>query len=65
MSVSEARSLCCGNYSAMKDNRFIGKAKYLKMKSKTLSKMMNGQNNSVAPLYSSLFRIGDSVFSYN
>lgn len=64
MSISDAKALCNG-FNATQNNRFMSKAKYLKMKSETLSKMMNGNNTSVDALYSSLFRVGDSVFSCN
>lgn len=64
MTTSEAKDLCCGRI-AVRSNRFMSKAKYLKMKSETLSKMMNCKNTNVSALYSSLFRVGDSVFSCN
>lgn len=64
MTTSEAKDLCCGR-TTMRNNRFMSKAKHLKMKSETLSKMMNGKITSVDALYSDLFRVGDSVFSRN
>lgn len=64
MTTSDTKALCNG-FNVTQNNRFMSKAKYLKMKSETLSKMMNGKNTSFNALYSGLFKVGDSVFSCN
>lgn len=65
MTVSQAKKICNGGTNPIMD-RFSSKARYLKMKSKSMSNIVNGNiDNDMKSILNSIFKIGDFAISHN
>ena len=65
MTVSQAKELCNGGTNSIMDC-FSSKARYLKMKSKSMYHIVNGNiNDDMKSMLNSIFKIGDFAISHN
>ena len=65
MTVSQAKEICNGCTNSITD-RFSSKARYLKMKSKSMSHIINGNiDDEMKSMFNSIFKIGDFAISHN
>lgn len=65
MTVSKAKEICNGCTNSITD-RFSSKARYLKMKSESMSHVVNGNiNDDMKSMLNSIFKIGDFAISHN
>lgn len=65
MTVSQAKEICNGGTNPIMD-RFSSKARYLKMKSESMSHIINGNiDDEMKSMLNSIFKIGDFAISHN
>ena len=65
MTVSQAKELCNGGSNFITD-RFYSKARYLKMKSKSMSHIIAGNiDDEMKSILNSIFKIGDFAINHN
>ena len=65
MTVYQAKEICNGGTNPSTD-RFSSKARYLKMKSESMSHIINGNiDDEMKSMFNSIFKIGDFAISHN